>query len=238
MGKRFYVPELFSGKVKLPDFELHHAINVLRIKKGDIVELFDGKGKYAEGVIIGISKSQADILAKEVKYAPAPKIEVTLAFAAPKYVKQEILALMCSELGISRFQPVIFARSSVRETLRLEKWKRWAIQACKQSRRNYLPEICKPIRFNELARQLNNYDCVIYGEYRAECNINKLISYITGKKNIAIIVGPEGGFTDEEISSITKIGAMGMRIGKHVLRVETAAIAIISAVMTLVDSNS
>jgi len=235
MIRRFYVPDLSEGKVIIDGLEAHHAINVLRVKNGDNIELFDGDGRYAQGNIVGISKSKIEVIADKIETSTRPKVNITLALAIPKYSRQETLILMCTELGISKFLPVVFSRSSVRENFRIEKWVRWSIQACKQSRRNYLPVITEPMGFDNFINSIHEYDCVIYGEHQAS---NKNRIELTNKENILIIVGPEGGFTSDEIETMQSQGASAMRIGQHILRIETSAVALSTAVIWSIGSDS
>ncbi len=236
MIRRLYTPDLSEGKMTIKGSEAHHAINVLRVKLGDDIELFDGKGGYAQGEIIGIDKSEIEIIVNKIEISERAKSTITLAFAVPKYSKQETLILMCSELGILRFVPVVFSRSSVRENIRTEKWFRWSIQACKQSRRNYLPEIANPVKFEKFIAEVNEYDCIVYGEHRIG---DKPPMDFSRKKNVLIIVGPEGGFTEQELQTIqSRDNAYPMRIGHYILRIETAAIALSSVVSYLIGSDS
>ncbi len=236
MLKRFYVPEISAEKIILPDFESHHAINVMRVEKGQIIEIFDGKGKYAQAKIIGISKSKVEILADIIEQSPEPELKITLGLAIPKYSRQEALVLMCSELGIWRFSPIIFSRSSVRENFRTGKWHRWAIQACKQSRRNYLPQIDTPVSFDDfINRNVQEYDCIILGEYGSKNSLENIKNCLIAKRNILIVIGPEGGFTEQELSDIRSAGAIDMFVGRHILRTETAAVALSAAVLSLSD---
>ena len=235
MLRRFYVSELSVGKVVLSDFESHHAINVLRVKEGELLELFDGQGKYAKARVIGTKKTGVEVLVEEINQEQQRDVKVTLGLAIPKYAKQEILVTMCTELGIWRFVPIIFSRSTVREKFRPEKWHRWAIQACKQSKRNFLPVISEPVRFDDFMECLICYDLIIYGESSEQCNRPEIVSQLKNNSEIIILVGPEGGFTDDEEKKIHSCGALGLKIGKNILRIETACVALSTLCIALKD---
>jgi 16S rRNA (uracil1498-N3)-methyltransferase len=135
---------------------------------------------------------------------------------------------MGTELGINAFCPIICERSSVREQFRTDKWRRWSVEACKQCGGNILPRIDDVQDFKSLLDTVGAYDFAIFGDMQGQqCDWK---AEIGRSRKILIFVGPEGGFTDGEVDQMRKAGVAGMRIGPHVLRIETAGVALTSAV--------
>lgn len=220
--RRIYFPGLKTGENLLSGTEFHHARNVLRVRKSNKIEVFDGAGQQAEAEIRSISKSQIVLQIERLTQTPPNLPEITLASAIPKYSHQESLVRMCTEIGVSEFQPVIFHRSSVREKFNIEKWKRWTIEACKQCGENYLPQVTTPMKFADLIPTISTYKIAFFGDAHSE----RMNASFCGKTKILVIVGPEGGFTDEEKSALRGNSAESICIGKNVLRIETAGVSI------------
>ncbi len=226
--RRIYLPGLRVGENSLSSSEFHHARHVLRLRKSDKIELFDGAGRRGVAEVISISKTEMLLSAEQV-LTEGPKLpEITLASAIPKYSHQESLVRMCTETGVNIFQPVIFQRSSVRDKFNIEKWQRWTIEACKQCGANYLPKVFPPLRFADFISTISRFESVIFGDSESA---SAKVSF-SGTKKILLIVGPEGGLTEGERSELRDNSAVGIRIGTNVLRVETAGVAICAAIVS------
>lgn len=232
MTRRLFCTEFDLGPVTLTGPEAHHGRNVLRLSPGDEVELFDGRGRSARARVEKLGKSDLLLRVETVETAEEPCPKLVLATAVPKFAHQEVLVRMATELGVTLFAPVIFEHSSVREQFRPEKWQRWVVEACKQCRAPYLPEVASPVRFNEFIRMLSNTDLLLYGD--TATTQNPLTSQQAGSPGrVVIFVGPEGGFTASEIEVLNRAGAFPFRIGRQILRIETAAIALTTAAWLL-----
>jgi 16S rRNA (uracil1498-N3)-methyltransferase len=232
MTRRLFCTEFDIGPVNLTGPEAHHGRNVLRLSPGDEVELFDGRGQYAHARVDKLGKSEILLRVESVETAEKPRPKIVLATAVPKFAHQEVLVRMATELGVNYFMPVIFERSSVREQFRPEKWQRWVVEACKQCRAHYLPEVTSPVRFADFIRTLSSTDLLIYGDTASAQN--PLSSQqVTSAERLVIFVGPEGGFTESETLALSQAGAFPLRIGRQILRIETAAIALTTAALLL-----
>jgi 16S rRNA (uracil1498-N3)-methyltransferase len=230
MARRLYCPQINTGTTIVIGPEAHHARDVLRLKPGDPIEVFDGAGHFAPASVERIAKSQLDLRVEEVRCAPLPSPRIVLATAIPKFAHQETLVRMGTELGVSVFYPVICERSSVREHFRVEKWHRWGIEACKQSGNNFLPEVKEAVHFKDLTSTIGDYSLAAYGDTHGGPN-SEVAAKLQTANNVLIFVGPEGGFTDEEVEVLRQAGAVAVRIGQHILRIETAAVALCALVM-------
>ncbi|MFA5864010.1 MAG: RsmE family RNA methyltransferase [Phycisphaerae bacterium] len=233
--RRLYCQDFNIGRAKITGPEVHHGRDVLRLKPGDPVELFDGRGQSAQATVEQLLKSEIQLRINETQTSPLTKPRITLATAIPKFAHQETLVRMATELGISVFRPIIFARSSVREQFRSEKWRRWTIEACKQCGMNYLPELKEAIDFKDLIKMVGEYDLTIFGHTKSTMG-NDLSERLKQSETILLVVGPEGGFTEDELLGLQNIGALPIQIGQNILRIETAAVAL-STVITFLSSR-
>jgi 16S rRNA (uracil1498-N3)-methyltransferase len=230
MARRLYCPQITTGTTIVIGPEAHHARDVLRLKPGDPIEVFDGAGHFAPASVERIAKSQLDLRVEEIRCAPLASPRIVLATAIPKFAHQETLVRMSTELGVSVFYPVICERSSVREQFRVEKWHRWGIEACKQSGNNFLPEVKETAHFKDLISTIGDYSLAAYGDTQEYGPNPEGLMKVQAANDVLIFVGPEGGFTGEELQLMHQAGAVAIRIGQHILRIETAAVALCALV--------
>ena len=239
---RFFVPPegasagaaFVAGRhLALPPTEAHHAAHVLRLKVGDAVELFDGRGGVAAGRIVGSSRHEVVVGIEEpLAPATAPRPRIHLAFAVPKGRRLDWLLEKATELGVESLAPVRFARSVAgAEALSPAKRQRWlghCIAAAKQARTAFLPVV-------EDARPLDAFLAGVgpglYGDLAdAATAVRDVLDRHAGAEALHVVVGPEGGLTEAERLAMQAAGLEPARLGQTTLRVETAAIALVAAV--------
>ncbi len=140
---RFYCPTLIAGVNELPPEEAHHAVHVMRCRSGESIELFDGKGQVASGIIEQVSKRKVTVRIEALQSVPFDlRHRLTLAVAMSKAHRQGYLVEKCTELGVAAIWPIIAAHSVTRPgEAAVEKWSRRAIEAAKQSDRAWVPDI-------------------------------------------------------------------------------------------------
>jgi len=233
---RFYAPNLSTGELTLSAEESHHARSVLRLKTGQAVELFDGLGRVATGEILSLERSETTVRVGDVAAGQAPRPGVHLAFAVPKGKRLDWLLEKATELGVASFWPIVCGRS-VAAGGRAERWTGHCISAAKQCGLNWLPAVHELTPLADfLARvstgQLGLGDAtLILGDMSSQARSLAEILQSAGRSdNIVLLVGPEGGFTDEERDAIIASGFDQARLGETTLRIETAAIALLAGV--------
>ena len=260
---RFFVPTDTAGsafsvgqELDLPPTEAHHAAHVLRLKTGAEIDLFDGRGGSASGRIVRAHHGEVTASIDEVRPAverPLPRIH--LAFAVPKGNRLDWLLEKASELGVAVLQPVRFDRSVAGgDDLSAAKRDRWlghCIAAAKQACVDFLPEIEPPLPLDAYAATLRSV-IAIYGDLtpdtRPLANVVRSLSSKTGRsleaeggqtlsQTIHIIVGPEGGLPDAERRTLAAAGALPVRLGPTTLRIETAAVALVAAVVAVAETS-
>jgi len=164
--RRFFCESLQPGRVCLSDDEAHHARNVVRVRVGDGVRLFDGRGMEATARIEAVRREAVELFVERVEPADerTRPIPVTLAVAMPKGARQDVLIEKCTELGTQAIWPILTRRSVVRPGPgRPHHWRHVSIAAAKQSRRAYLPQIIEPIPFNDLLHRIGDFNLTGYG---------------------------------------------------------------------------
>jgi len=156
---------------------------------------------------------------------------VTLSVAVPKQAVQQELVARCTELGVTAFQPIVCAHSAVGR-IKVERWVRWAMEACKQCGRNWLPRVSEAIGLAEALAGSPAMGLRVFGDPGASPPIPPEVSRGDWTE-VTVFIGPEGGFTEDEIGLLRSAGALAMRVGEHVLRIETAAAAVTAALIGL-----
>lgn len=227
---RLYCPQLSEGVNTLSPEESHHAQASLRIRTGDPVTLFDGKGCEGTGRIGQTSARLIEVVVEGIS-DPRPfdaRLRLTLVVAMPKSHRQGFLIEKCTELGVATIVPIITERSVSRPANHMvEKWRRKAIEACKQSGRCWLPTVSRPIAFRESLDRLSEFDATGFTDRAPTGNATaSLFSALPADASCIIWVGPEGGWTPEEQRHAMSAGATIVSLGSNTLRTETAAIAV------------
>ena len=233
MEKRFFISnDNINGDIITLNGEEHnHLANVLRLKVGQEVECFcDGDVLY-KCTITQISKNNTVAKINDTYTNPAnPKHTVTLFQGLPKMDKLELIVQKCAELGISHIIPFTsqhtIAKANDNKTERLNKI---SLSASKQCGTTKILKLHNTITFKQMLKDLNSFDTIIFANENEQTTP---LASIKGE-NIAIIVGSEGGFSTEEVSSLINAGAKSITLGKRILRTETAGIVLSSLVMYL-----
>ena len=237
-GHRFFTPfQRTDQKVILKDAdEFKHLTKVLRLKKGDDVELINGQGGLARGIIEEIKKDSVVIGLHEVSFIPQRAgVVITLACAIPKRAKFETIIEKCTELGVDRIIPLITERTEFllegeRADKRTERFRRVAVNAAKQCKRSWFPDITAPVLFKQAIEALSGQDVAFFipwleGE---RFPLSQALAQRSQMKGFVFFIGPEGDFTPEEVQLALKAGALPVSLGENVLKVDTAAMAVVA----------
>lgn len=232
--------QIKSGKIAITGEDFGHLTRVLRLKKGDEITATDGSGNLYKCLLEEIYQSEAlgKIISVELDQTESP-IEMVLLQGLPKGDKLELIIQKTTELGISRVVPVAMKRSVVQLSTgkakeRTTRWQRIAREAAKQCRRSQVPVVEYATDLREVLDSLNE-DALILLPWEGENTQGikeVLISKETSeRKQIAIIIGPEGGFDEQEIELAKQYNAVSVSLGPRILRTETAAIVVTALVM-------
>lgn len=213
--------------------ERHHAVDVLRLRAGAQVMLFDGSGLEARANVVEIGDDEIVFeLAEAPHAAPHTVMALTLAVAAPKGTRGDWLVEKCAEFGVSRLVFIDCERGEVNPGEgKLARWRRKAVEAAKQAGTASVMEIESDATIEKVARHIAPTTLGLYGATRGdapalyECLVG-VRAADSGVTACVCFIGPEGGLTDAEIEALHAQGARPMSLGASTLRVETAAIAV------------
>ena len=236
---RFYSPDtdLTNPSVTLTDpKEIHHLKNVLRLKSGDTVALFNGKGEEAQAVILSVGKNAVELKILELFASKEQTLTITLACAIPKKARFETIIEKTTELGVDEIIPLITERTEVRipkekADKKSARYQTIAINAAKQSGRIAIPRVHPPLSFKEAVDSFATPETLCVIPCLSEKNLS-LISVLQkqGKKpqRILFLIGPEGDFSKEEVAYAVKKNCLPVSLGQNVLKVDTAAISVVA----------
>ena len=234
---RFYCPFPLADAVQIelePD-SAHHAAKVLRLRRGDRVVLFDGSGGEYEASIHDVGRNA--VVVDVGKFHAGDResaLKVCLAQGLASGDKMDTILQKSVELGVTRFQPLATRRSVVRLTeergaRRAQHWQQVAVAACEQCGRNHLPEVLAVEDFDcWIARQASGLRLLLTPDAA-----RRLADMPEPAGEVTLLAGPEGGFTDDEVTQALAAGYAPVRLGPRVLRTETAGLAALAAVQAL-----
>jgi len=235
---RFYVP--FHAGLKnlwIDSSESHHIVHVKRLKIGDPIIVFNGMGDECDAEIEEIKDNRVKVKINQQKtISKENRVGIDIAFAIPKGKRSHLLIQKCTELGVHKLIPTNYERSVVKLkddcSAKIEKWQKIAIEASKQCGRNTITEIGKVVDFDNILKTVDSYDLLLFACNQSDSNNLKNTLQEHPKVNSIIsFIGPEGGFTSNEIEMAKKAGCKFVSLGQRILRVETAAIAV-SAILS------
>jgi 16S rRNA (uracil1498-N3)-methyltransferase len=225
---RFFVESL-AERLPLGPEESHHATSVLRLKPGDELELFDGKGGAGRYRIAEAGKKGVAVeLLRRTDEDREPRVKVTLAFAPPRPKRTLALIEKATELGAGRFVPLETRRTRTPIPERgIDKLRRRAIEACKQCGRNTIPSFAASMSLEALAAN-ERADLRILPDTRGGKPLKQALA---PAGSVLFAVGPEGGFEDDERTLLRDAGFVPVVLGRSILRVETAALAVLACLV-------
>ena len=245
MARLFVEPDQIGEKtIDITDKnDIHHITRVLRLREGNEIDVSD-KTEWEYRCSISSVDSDlvvADIIDKQ-KFAKEPELKVTLFQGIPKAGKMEGIVQKCVELGVYEIVPLWTERTVVVDnkgnfSKKIDRWQKIADEAVKQCKRGIIPEISTDIKIKNLINEFVNYELILFPYENEEgTTIKDCLSSLTEKpKNVAIIIGPEGGFSDTEAEMLVEAGAKSVSLGKTILRTETAGPAALAMTMYAIE---
>ncbi len=241
MNRFFVSSDAISGKtVSIPDDVSSQIRKVLRLKEGTAVCFLDNCGKLYESRIHYLNEKQ--LTAEVIEERPAegePDICVSLYIGLTQREKFEWILQKCTEAGASRFIPMITERSLVRKASdiagKTERWEKILKEASEQCGRGHIPEICPAVTFAHAAEEGSKDDLALFcWEEEKQKSLRDLIEPKRDSiRRISLMIGPEGGFSEEEAETAVSRGWHPVTLGERIYRMETAAIA--SVILTLYE---
>lgn len=234
MTTRYFHPDLLddSDQIELPETEVNHAVRVMRVQPGDIMEIFDGLGNCQSAEVESVDRRKLKLCAVSSvrKDDRMPDRKVVMAIALPKPDRAKDLIERLTELGVDRVVPLISERVQrpPSENL-LEKLKRNVIESCKQCGRNRLMVIDSVVKirdwYESTSQPSNTYCKLILHPQDADDSFKEIqANRFSGRMPIAMTIGPEGGFNEDEVRMGVSQGFVPVSLGRLIYRIETAAV--------------
>ena len=230
---RFHLPpDSWQGNPALTGDEARHLAQVLRMKPGDPVIVFDGHGRRAAAEILSVSRDRVPLKLGEILPSRAPLPAITLAQAIPKGKNMDLIVQKSVELGIAAIQPLVTRYTVVQPgDGKSEKWRRNALEACKQCGQDTLPAIAEPLAFDRwIATQADAPGLKLIASLDPGARpLRTVLRENPATAAATMLVGPEGDFSAEETTAALAAGFLPISLGSIVLRVETATLFCLSA---------
>ncbi|GBD95978.1 MAG TPA: 16S rRNA (uracil(1498)-N(3))-methyltransferase [Nitrospirae bacterium] len=242
MLRLFLPPEKLSSKqITITGDNARYLSLVMRVRPGDPLIIFDGLGYKYSCKILQCHKKE--IVVEKISKAPysvESPVSITLAQGIAKGDKMDFIIQKSTELGVRKIIPLITARTQIRHTDKIERWRKIASSASRQSGRDRIPEIDEPVDIREFldsiaaplaggntkgVKESEGGFGIIFSEEKKERHLKEVLSSLKDTKNITILIGPEGGFPMEEVTAAVEKGFTEASLGPRILRTETAPLA-------------
>ena len=223
-ARLFYSNKLKTGTIsRLSEKQSHYTKNVMRLKAGDKISLFNSQDGEWDVKILDQGKIFTEFKVEKLSRPLSNEKNIWLAFSPIKKVPQDLMIQKTTELGIQKFIPLLCERSVVRE-INIKRAQKIITEACEQSNRITIPKILDVQRLDDFVKNFPDDGKIVF------CDINSkskdLKNKLPKKNPICILIGPEGDFSEEERQFITNYkNVISITLGKNILRAETAAIA-------------
>jgi len=232
MRRRFFVDQVRNGQAEISGEDARHLTRVLRVEVGQRYEISDNRGVYLAEIETA-RKEQVTFRTLEKLPVAEPPLRMILCAAIIKFDHFEWMIEKATELGVAEIVPMITIRTEKglekAAQKRLERWRRIGLEASQQSRRAHLPEITEPTSWSDVLATEADY------RYALDENANLPLATVFPPDRhtedaVALLIGPEGGWTDQERTGFIAAGWASVSLGPSILRTETAALAALSVV--------
>jgi 16S rRNA (uracil1498-N3)-methyltransferase len=239
MLPRFYAPGLEPSQrdATLPADESHHLTRVMRLGDGDVVTVFDGRGREYRARVAHASRGAVRVdLLEPVSPAPEPRIALTLAQAILKGDKMDAVVRDATMMGVSAVVPIVASHGAVKVTAlsarrAADRWRRVAVSSAKQCRRAVVPAIADPVSFDRwLAGGSAGLRLLLVEPAAARGRAMQSIADQPPAGAVTVIVGPEGGWSEDEVRGAIEAGCLPVTLGGTTLRADAAPLCALTVV--------
>lgn len=242
MQQYFVDCDLHKGdRISLHQEQAHHIQHVMRMKSGENIRIANYHEQVFQAHVEFIQKDVVAVLQEEIVLSP-PRVNITLAQALIKGEKWDFLLQKACELGVNAIIPFTSSRCVVKEKedkkeKKLQRWNKITLEACEQCKRASLVKVEDTIPFTQLANSSHSLKLLAYEN--ADCasaSLKDTLRKFSDVKDILCVIGPEGGFDEDEVSYLMNHGFQCVSLGTRILRAETAALSIINSITFYYDN--
>ncbi|MBU3692041.1 MAG: 16S rRNA (uracil(1498)-N(3))-methyltransferase [Candidatus Nanopelagicaceae bacterium] len=221
-----------SGSLEIDGDEAKHAISALRIKEGELISVTDGRGARADALVIGVTRKTIAIEIKSYRFEENSLVKLTVVQALTKGDRARETIELLTEAGVNQIIPWSAQRCVGQwKDDALEKWRSWSKEATKQSRRSWIPEISNIHSTNDVVSELSNFNISLIFHESGERKLSQVLQD-KSPSSLLMIIGPEGGISETELSAFKASGAIEVAMGQPVFRSAHAGAAALAAVQT------
>jgi 16S rRNA (uracil1498-N3)-methyltransferase len=240
MHRSYIAPENWNpDALRLGGGEAHHMRDVLRLKAGEKIVVFNGKGHEITAELVDIARDEIRLRKLHEAQTPRLRCQITLGQAIPKGKNMDLIVQKAVEIGAAAIAPILSDRTVVRldeesAASKQSKWQTVAIEAAKQCGQNWLPRVHAPQTMAQFFQQPRRFDLQLIGSLQSDAvHLKKILAEYSAEHgdrptSVLMLVGPEGDFTPAELSLARSHGCRPITLGPIVLRVETASIYCLS----------
>lgn len=228
---RFFAESINGNMAVFDKDESYHLAMVLRMEKGQEIEVICDGGLYLAEIENNDKKQATALILSQKEVISEPEMEITLFQGVPKGSKMDFVVQKCTELGISVVAPVLTKRCVAKASdSKVDRLKRIAFESCKQCKRVAVPEVYECADINDA--DFSVFDLIILAyEDENTISLKEVLNESNKPGRAAIIIGPEGGFEKTEVEELKNKGAKCVSLGRRILRSETAGMAVLTAML-------
>jgi 16S rRNA (uracil1498-N3)-methyltransferase len=224
-----------GAEVEVTGDEAHHAVAVRRLRVGESVVLTDGAGTSVVAAVASTGKRAFTATVSSVEHTPEPAPEFVVVQALPKGDRGELAVEVLTEVGVAQVVPWAASRSIAvwkgeRGDKALARWRSTAREAAKQSRRSWLPQVTPLASTEDVVAQFAGASLAVVLHEAASVPLTAVEVPSAGR--VVVVVGPEGGLTEDEVAAFTGAGGVAVRLGAEVLRTSTAGVVAVAALLS------
>lgn len=239
--QKFFIKseQINEDKIKILGTDVNHIINVLRLNKNSQIQVCDED--TSQNYIVEVLEYDKEIIVckilEKINATVESNVNITVYQGLPKADKMELIIQKTTEIGVKKIIPVEMQRSIVKltskdECKKIDRWQKISEVAAKQSKRDIIPKIENVQKIDKICDDISEYDLFIVAYEDEDKNtLKEVLKKNNVAKNIAVLIGPEGGIDSQEIQKLKQSGAIVVTLGKRILRTETAPIVISSNII-------
>ena len=239
---RFFVPKPFKQEMQITGRDAHHIIDVLRMVPGDRLQVVADDGISFVGEITAINTSAATVAAQEIlRETHEPDVQISLLQGLAKGEKMELIIQKAVEIGIADVFPVAMDHSVVvldrsKTEKKTQRWQKIAEAAAKQSKRDVIPAVHEVMTLTQVL-QTKKWDLLLIAyESENKTSLKETLQAHKDAKSIGVIIGPEGGLSNEEVKVAQEARGIAVSLGRRILRTETAGLVAATAILYETDN--
>ena len=239
---RFFIPKPYKQEMQITGRDAHHIMDVLRMGVGDQLQVVADDGISFLGVITAVSTNTVTVSAKEIlRETHESDVRISLLQGLAKGEKMELIIQKAVEIGVAEIFPLAMDHSVVvldrsKAGKKTERWQKIAEAAAKQSKRDMIPDVHEVMKLSQVLQEEKWDLLVIAYESENRISLKEVLQAHKNAKSIGVIIGPEGGLSNEEVKAAQEAGGIAVSLGRRILRTETAGLVAATAILYETDN--